>query len=41
MVYDEVTEDLDNLSKTLEKFGVKVFRPNVFKFSNFFPLLFG
>ena len=27
---------LDNLSKTLEQFGAKVFRPNVFEFSNFF-----
>ncbi len=34
--YDEVTEDLNNLAKALEAFGVKVFRPNVFEFSNFF-----
>ena len=34
--YDEVSEDLDNLSKQLEKFDIKVFRPNVFDFSNFY-----
>jgi len=32
--YDEVTEDLDNLAKTLEDLSVKVYRPNVFDFKN-------
>ena len=33
--YDEVTEDLDNLAKTLESFNVKVLRPNVFDLEKF------
>ena len=33
--YDEVTEDLDNLAKTLESFNVKVLRPNVFNLEKF------
>ena len=34
--YDEVTEDLDNLAKTLSELSVKVLRPNVFDFSKLY-----
>lgn len=34
--YDEVTEDLDNLAKTLSDLSVKVLRPNVFDFSKLY-----
>ena len=34
--YDEVTEDLDNLAKTLTELSVKVLRPNVFDFSKLY-----
>ena len=38
--YDEVTEDLDNLAKTLENLSVKVYRPNVFDFKNVYKTPF-
>lgn len=38
--YDEVTEDLDNLAKTLEDLSVKVHRPNVFNFSQLYQTPF-
>jgi N-dimethylarginine dimethylaminohydrolase len=34
--YDEVEEDLDNLSKTLKSFGVIVHRPEPFDYSKFY-----
>ena len=39
--YDEVTEDLDNLAKTLENLTVKVYRPNVFDFKNLYDPILG
>jgi N-dimethylarginine dimethylaminohydrolase len=38
--YEEVEEDLDNLSKTLESFGVIVHRPEPFEYSKFFSTPF-
>ncbi len=38
--YDEVTEDLDNLAKTLEDLSVKVYRPNVYDFSQLYQTPF-